>query len=201
MLEFRVIMTDGKYTMRDDNSILDNAYTRTTYDLNGKWNYSVKTRLRGNIGYLSQEYKHIKSRNFSNIVGRGDILWLATKKTSFFLEVWREISPADALTATFVISNGVSLTPTWKWSETPKIQVELPMSFVQQETLGSLAQASPSTQPAAKSNLSDVRLNLTYAPIPNVEMTAFVAYQNRSSNNPLRSYTDEMIGITIKAGF
>jgi exopolysaccharide biosynthesis operon protein EpsL len=205
MLGFRVIMTDGKYTTRSDSyaisSGLDNGYTRMTYDLEGKWNYSVKTRFRADIGYLSQEYKHIKSRNFSNIVGRGDILWEATKKLSFFLEVWREVSSADTLTASFILANGVALTPKWTWSETPKIQVELPISYIQQDSLGTIVQGSSSTLPATKSNLSDVRLNLNYTPIPNIEMIAFVAYQNRSSNNPLRSYTDEMVGLTVKASF
>ena len=88
MLGVRVIMTDGTYTTRSDeyaiSSGLDNAYTRMIYDLEGKWYYSVKTRFRGDIGYLSQEYKHIQSRNFANIVGRGDILWEATKNCRFF---------------------------------------------------------------------------------------------------------------------
>jgi hypothetical protein len=115
--------------------------------------------------------------------------------------VWREVSSADTLTASFILANGVALTPKWTWSETPKIQVELPISYIQQDSLGTIVQGSSSTLPATKSNLSDVRLNLNYTPIPNIEMIAFVAYQNRSSNNPLRSYTDEMVGLTVKASF
>ena len=122
------------------------------------------------------------------------------EKLSFFLEVWREVSSADSLSASFILANGVALTPKWTWSETQKLS-RVPISYAQQDSLGTITQFGSSTLPATKSNLSDVRLNLNYAPIPNIEMTAFVAYQNRSSNNPLRSYTDEMIGLIVKASF
>ncbi len=203
MLDFRVTITDGKYTSRGDLTelaiLLDNAYTRTNYDLNGVWNYSVKTRFRGQIGYVSQEFKHLKNRNFSDITASGDILWLATAKSSLLLEAWREIAIADSLTASFSLNQGIRLTPTWTWSETPKIQLELPMSYEQQTSLG--LNSDPTTSIQQKADQSIIRLNLNYTPIPNFEMTAFTAYENRHSNNPLHSYQDQMTGLNMKISF
>lgn len=201
MLGFRVTITDGLYPTRGETSIYDNAYTSTTYGIEGRWQYSIKTRLRADIGYVSQEFKHIKELSFTNFVARGDILWEATSKTSFFLEIWREISSADSLTSIFVLTTGVALTPKWTWSESSKIQVELPMSYAQQDSIGELGLSNNPTLPATKSNQSDVRLNLNYAPRPNIEMTAFAAYQSRHSSNPLNSYSDEILGFNIKVSF
>jgi exopolysaccharide biosynthesis operon protein EpsL len=201
-LDFHVIIIDGKYPNRDASSPLDNAYMRTNYNLDAQWIYSIKTRIRGQIGYLSQEFKHTSSRNFSAIIVSGDILWQVTRKSSLFLEAWRDIAPTDDLTSTFSLNQGVTLTPTWMWSETPKIEVELPMSYKQQTTIGTTGLTSNgiiSTLP--QSNFSTIRVNVNYTPIPNVEMTAFMQYENRQSNSALHTYQDQSAGLTMKVSF
>ncbi|MDD1605390.1 MAG: hypothetical protein LUP96_01640 [Methylococcaceae bacterium] len=200
MVGFHVTLTDGKYSNRAASSILDNAYTRVDYNLEGVWNYSVKTRIRGQIGYTSQTFEHIKSRNFSDIIATGDILWQATRKSSLYLEFWRDISAADNLTASFQLSQGVRLTPAWTWSETPMIQVELPISYEQQSSLGALDFGNTSI-PLQQANNSLIQLNLNYTPIPNVKMTAFALYEERRSNNPLQSYQHQSVGLTMNVSF
>jgi hypothetical protein len=208
MFGLLINVTDGKYVNRSyppqslsSNSVpFDNAYTRYTYGLEGIWYYSIKTRIRGDIGYTSQEFKHVPSRNFSDIVARGDIFWDVTSKTSVYLELWREIYSAESLNASFVLAQGVRVTPTWTWSETPKIQVELPVSYVQQTPLGSIGVTSDPTEVAQQSNQSIVRLNLNYTPVPNIEMTGFAFYEERRSS-PIHSYQDQTVGLTMKVSF
>jgi hypothetical protein len=168
--------------------------------MEGTWNYSVKTRIRGQIGYASQTFEHIKSRNFSDIIATGDILWQASRKSSLYLEFWRYISAADNLTASFQLNQGVRLTPAWTWSETPKIQVELPISYEQQSSLGALNFGNTST-PLQQANNAMIRLNVNYTPIPNVEMSAFALYEQRRSTNPLQSYQHQSVGLTMKVSF
>jgi len=198
MMEFRVTMTDGRYTNRNEFDPLDNTYTRVNYDLGGMWNYSVKTRIRAEIGYVSQEFTHVKNRNFSAPVARSDILWQATSKSSLFLEVWREVHTVDTLNASFALAQGAKLTPIWKWSETPRIDVELPISYEKQTSLG--FNGDPTI--VAQQGIQRIaRLNLNYAPRPNVEMTAFAAYENRSTNDPMHTYQDQSLGFTMKVSF
>jgi exopolysaccharide biosynthesis operon protein EpsL len=200
LLGFYVTITDGKYPFRDANSVFDNAYTRTSYNLEGTWYYSVKTRFKGVIGYTSQDYQHIKSRNFSGITARGDILWEVTRKSTLLLEAWREISEAGSLNSSFVLNQGARLTPTWRWTETPLIQVELPVSYEQRLSLGAIGDVINGVA-AQQSNTSIIRLNLSYTPTTNIKMTAFAAYEKRNSNYSLSSYQDQSVGLTMKVSF
>lgn len=199
LLGMYLTITDGKYPLRDASSIFDNAYTRTSYNLEGRWYYSVKTRISGDIGYTSQDFQNVKSRNFSGITAHGDILWEPTRKTSVLLAAWREISIAGNLTSSFVMNQGVRLTPIWRWSETPEIQVELPISYEQRVSLGATGVTNSAAQ--LQTGTSTIRLNLNYKPIANVEMTAFMLYEKRNANNPLNAYQDESVGLTMKVSF
>lgn len=198
MLEFRTIMTSGRYTNRDALHPLDNTYSRINHALIGLWNYSVKTRFKGEIGHVSQDFTHVKSRNFSTVIARGDILWQPTYKSSLFLEVWRDAHAVDNFTASFALLRGIRLTPTWTWSETPKIEVQLPLSYEKQTSLGF---NSDPTVLTAQGIQRIARLNLNYIPTSNFEVTVFAAYENRSTNDPTHTYQDGSVGITIKAGF
>jgi len=200
LLGFYVTITDGKYPFRDANSEFDNAYTRTTYNMEGTWYYSVKTRFRGVIGYTSQDYQNVKSRNFSGITAEGDILWEVTRKSTLLLAAWRGISEAGSLNSSFVLNQGVRLTPTWLWTETPLIQVELPVSYEQRLSLGTVGSVINGVA-AQQSDTSSIRLNLNYTPTTNIKMTAFAAYEKRNSNDPLSSYQDQSAGLTMKVSF
>jgi hypothetical protein len=203
MLGFFIAITDGKYPNRLDTSPLDNAYTRTTYTLDSMWNYSVKTRLRGKIGYLSQAFKHQSQLDFSNIVASGDVLWKASVRSSLYLEAWREIYSADNLINSFSLYQGVRLTPKWIWS--PKVQLELPISYEQQSNLGAIAQnnfdSTEQQRILQRSEQTIIRLNLNYTPIQNVEMTTFASYEHRYSNDPTHTYQDQLAGFTMKVYF
>ena len=198
-LGFYLTITDGKYPFRDANSEFDNAYTRTSYNVEGTWYYSVKTRFKGVIGYTSQDYQNVKSRNFSGVTARGDILWQATRKSTLLLEAWREISEAGNLSSSFVLNQGVRLTPTWVWTETPLIQVELPVFYEQRLSLGAVGVFNGVA--AEESNTSIIRLNLNYIPTMNIRMTAFAAYEKRNSNFMSNSYQDQSVGLTMKVSF
>lgn len=198
-LGFYVTITDGKYPFRDANSEFDNAYIRTVYNVEGTWNYSVKTRFKGVIGYTSQDYQNVKSRNFSGVTAQGDILWEVTRKSTLLLEAWREISEAGNLSSSFVLNQGVRLTPTWRWTDSPLIQVELPVFYEQRLSLGAIGIVNSAA--AEQSDTGIIRLNLNYIPTMNIKMTAFAAYEKRNSNYTLNSYQDQSIGLTMKVSF
>jgi hypothetical protein len=198
-LGFHVAMVDGKYPNRSDSSPFDNAYTRIDYFLEGKWSYSTKTIMSGQIGYTSQQFAHVTSRDFTNIIAKGDILWRVTPKSSLLLEAWRKVGPSSSVLATFQLYQGVRLTPIWKWS--PKLQIELPVSYEQQTSLGTSELTDTITTPPQQAKRSIINLNLNYMPMPNVEMVAFASYEKRDSNNPLRSYQDQTVGLSMKVSF
>jgi exopolysaccharide biosynthesis operon protein EpsL len=201
MLDFRITLTDGKYPNRDAASVFDNAYTRINYDVSGIWNYSAKTQVKAQLGYVSQNFQHIKSRNFASMTAKADILWQVSDKSSLWLEAWREVSSAGNITTSFLQYQGVRLTPTWTWTKTPKIQVELPISYEQQTPLGATGISSDSANAAQQATLSIIRLNLNYTPIPTIEMSTFALYERRRSNDPTSDYQDQSVGFTMKVSF
>jgi hypothetical protein len=198
MLEFKTTLTDGRFTSRDALNPQDNTYTRINYDLGGAWNYSVKTRIRGVIGYTTQEFTHVKSLNFSAMTGKFDILWQPTYKSSLLLEAWRDAQMLDTVNASFALSQGIRFTPTWTWSETPKIEIDLPISYEKQSSLG--FNSDPTTS-AVQGIQRIARVNFNYMPTPNFEFTVFAAYENRSTTSILSTYQDQSVGLTLKASF
>lgn len=200
MLGIKVRQTDGLYPNRSfmPDSPVDNAYFRSDYHLEGAWNYSIKTRLDGRIGYTQQDYDHLNVRNFSAITSRANVYWAFSTKTDVLLSGWREIAQANNLISSFVLSQGVRLIPSW--SVTPKVKLGMMLSYENQDFLGEtgIEDAETFTQ---KDRIALIGLNLHYNPFINTEMSAVIKHEERDSNNPLRTYQSQFGGINIKLAF
>ena len=200
LLGLKISLTQGSYPKRvfSNTSILDNGYSRNSYELDWVWNYSVKTRIDGNIGYTHQNYNHLSIRNFESLTTHGNILWEATGKTSFLFSAWRDIVQAETLTSSFMLRQGLRLTPSWL--ATPKVEFSMPISYEQQDYLGE----SGLVIKGATARLDEVvlvGLNVRYKPIENTETSLFGQYEDRRSNNQFRSYEDISVGINLQVNF
>ena len=200
MLGFKMTITDGLYPKRHFSGIsrLDNAYIRTAYHIEGVWHYSVKTRIDGQVGYTQQEFDHLHTRNFSEVTARATVYWQPTGKTGLLFGGWREIAPAENLTSSFVLSQGLRLIPSW--SVTPKITLNMFLSYEKQDFLGDpgFVAGNTSTQ---KDQIAKIGLNLYYKPFANTEMTAVIKHEDRDSNKPSRTYQTQFVGLNIKLAF
>ena len=198
MLGLKATLTDGSYPKRNVTEALDNAYTRNSYDLNWVWNYSIKTRFDGSLGYTHQNYENLKIRDFGSMTAHGNIFWLATGKTALYISGWREIAQAETLTSNFMLRQGARFTPSWM--PTAKLKLSIPLSFELQDFLG---------DPGLDSNaavdredmVSNFGLNVGYKPLDNTEASLMIQYEDRSSNIQLRTYQDLLTGISMKVNF
>lgn len=198
VLGFRLLATDGRYPDRSFTAgdTQDNAYTRMNYALTWDWKASEKTRAEGNLGYTQQHFEHLGGRDFSGITARLGLRWQASDKTWLELTAKREIDQAQNLFSSFLITQGAWFSLNWQAS--PKINVTLPVSYQEQKYLGTVGAAS---LPQQKDKVGNAGLNLTYHPVENISISAVLNYEKRDSNNPLRSYETQSVGINLQAVF
>lgn len=200
MLGFKVTVTDGSYPKRNfsSNSQLDNAYLRTAYEVEGAWHYSIKTWIDAHVGYTEQDFDHLNTRNFSEVTSHANIYWQPSEKTGLLLGGWRNIAQAENLTSSFVLSRGVRLIPTW--SVTPKIKLNMLLSYEKQDFLGDPGFVAGNTV-TQQDQIAIFGLNFNYKPFANTEMTAVIKHEERDSNNPSRTYQSQFGGLNLKLVF
>ena len=196
----RVRGTDGLYPQREltPGSTLDNAYTRMNYAATWEWQATSKTHVDGLVGYTQQNYTHFSVRDFSDITAELNLNWEASEKTLLELSARRLITQADTLFTSFMLTQGVWFDLTWR--TTPKITLSLPMSYQQQEYLGS-AGASGTGFEQQKDNVGRIGSNLMYHPVDSISIGPLVAYEKRDSTDPLRTYTTLSAGANFKVDF
>jgi exopolysaccharide biosynthesis operon protein EpsL len=186
---------DRTYTVGDT---VDNIYTRYNYNLDWEWHYSVKTKIDGYLGYTQQTYGHLTVLDFSGITGNGNLTWYTTEKTNLLLNGWRKISQSYTLTSTFMLSEGLALTPSRIASA--KVKLSMPLSYEQQNYLGN--NGTTTASPLAEvDKVTKAGLILSYKPLDNTELSFLVQYEGRSSNNLLRNYQDQSAGMNMQVAF
>jgi exopolysaccharide biosynthesis operon protein EpsL len=200
ILGARILATDGQYPQREFavGNTLDNAYTRMNYAATWDWHASSKTRIDGLIGYVQQFHEHLSARDFADIIAELNLNWQASDKALLELSAKREIAQANNLFASFVLTQGV-----WfnlKWQSTPKIALILPMSYQQQDYLGSTGINTVGLG-QQKDNVGNVGFNVMYHPLDSISIGPVLNYEKRDSNVPLRSYETKSAGVNLQAVF
>lgn len=199
LLGLRMAIASGSYPDRTYTvgDTVDNGYTRYNYNLDWEWHYSVKTKIDGYLGYTQQTYGHLAVRDFSGVTGNGNLTWYMTEKTALLLNGWRRISQSFTFTSTFMLSEGLALTPSWIASA--KVKLSMPLSYEQQDYLGT--DGATITGLAEVDKVTKAGLILSYRPLYNTELSFFVQYEGRSSNNLLRNYQDQSAGMNMQVSF
>jgi hypothetical protein len=216
MIGLRFVVTDGQYQRpldRKNNN--DTGFLRTSYNLDGEWKYSDKLRVKGSVGYLQQDYDNLNGSlfngkrsanlNFSDVIARFELNWLPSEKTTLAFSAWRDVDQAFTLNATFVLTQGVRLTPAWV--PTAKIRVEMPLSYENQSYLGGSASSNQIATLQRIDDVVDLGLNVIYTPWINTELAFNVKHESRDSNfdntttKNFFSYDAQMVGISAKVEF
>lgn len=214
MVGFRVVLTDGEYTNRAappkplpnplPADINDNAYFRTTYNLDWEWRHSDKLRLGGLVGYIDQVYQNLSALNFSDAIARIDVNWVSSEKTTLVFSAWQQVDQAYTQNATFVLSQGASIKPIWL--PTQKIRIEMPLSFEKQDYLGDSPNAGAKNLARRSDEVINLGLNIIYTPWINTEFALKFEHESRDSNEfvgglDLNDYDAETVGVSAKVEF
>jgi exopolysaccharide biosynthesis operon protein EpsL len=199
-LGLQVIATDGEYPERVilPGSTQDNAYTRMNYALTWDWHSNSKTRIDGLVGYVQQDYENFGFRNFDDIIAQVNLNWQASEKTILDLSARRQVSQADNLFSSFVLTQGIWFD--FNWQATPKIALMLPISYQEQDYLGG-GGTSAAGFGQQKDKVTNVGLNVMYHPLDSISIGPVLNFENRESNNPIASYESKSAGVNLQADF
>lgn len=199
-LGLQVIATDGEYPERVilPGSTQDNAYTRMNYALTWDWHSNSKTRIDGLVGYVQQDYENFGFRNFDDIIAQVNLNWQASEKTILDLSARRQVSQADNLFSSFVLTQGIWFD--FNWQATPKIALMLPISYQEQDYLGGGGTSAVGFG-QQKDKVTNVGLNVMYHPLDSISIGPVLSFENRESNNPIASYESKSAGVNLQADF
>ncbi|WP_119632734.1 XrtB/PEP-CTERM-associated polysaccharide biosynthesis outer membrane protein EpsL [Methylocaldum marinum] len=134
-LQFR--HTDARLPNRERrlSTLIDNRYKEYEFGAVYNWKITGKSVLDGHISYLIRSHEEFSQRDFEGEIWQVNYQWTPTGKTSIALSAWRNLlTGTQDLTASYIIANGFSISPTW--SATSKISVQAKFSWEEQEYAG-----------------------------------------------------------------
>lgn len=123
----------AEYTANDLNDqdvagiSISNDYKETEISGLFYWEGSAKSNLEARFGYTTQSYDDLDDRDYNGTTGSLTFQWLVTGKTTIDFSTWRETSTLFDEVTTYVLSQGVSIQPSW--SVTPVITVSAEGSY------------------------------------------------------------------------
>ena len=195
---------DYRYTdARFPNAI---ALSQTTFDPDFredrvrflyKQTLSEKTTLDVNAGFLKRNYANSVIDSFSGPIWRASLGWQPTGKTQFIVATWRNLQAYLTDQTNYYRSTGASISP--QWSATDKISVSLTVSREDQSYIGTSPIAL--NQSARKDTVNGQVANVSYIPTHSLSFNLSYHREQRSSNQPLRTYTDGLTSASVKFAF
>lgn len=187
----------GEYDDRtlDNGTLLDTRYDQSETELRGQWQVTGHSSLDARIGYLDRQHKHYGQRDFSGGVGRLSYLWQPTGKLQFTLATGRDLYSYQNDASSYYVYDYVSLVP--GWLITDKTTLRLKLDIGRRDFRGPV-------QPTAQTRDDTMRaaqLNLSWRPLPTVEVATHLTHEQRSSNIDRLSYHDNLAGISVTLRF
>jgi exopolysaccharide biosynthesis operon protein EpsL len=118
----------GRYTKNDlkDENIggirIDNDYDETEISGVFYWEGTAKSALEARLGFVDVSYNDLDDRDFKGVSYRAIYHWVHSEKTKVDIEAWRETSSLSDEITEYVLTQGISISPSW--SVTHKISLQ-----------------------------------------------------------------------------
>ena len=166
-------------------TLVNNDYT--TNSLSGViyWEESGKSKFEGSLGQTTVKFDSLDARDFTGATWRLTYMYFATGKTHFDASYWRNTSSQDGEISTYVVSNGISLAPSW--AATTKIHVGGLLKHEETDYKGDYSTISTGSD-ARKDKINTVNIRLGYNLRQNIELSLGYGYQKRTSNYAADEY-------------
>lgn len=187
-------ITEGSYPNRPVIPQQDNSYEQEELLGTVDWRYSGLVRLRGQLGYTDRHHPHVASQNFSGVTGGGTLDWEWSGKTSFTFTAWRQIVPYESIGTNYVLSEGISASPTWLARN--NLNVSARIAYENQNFQGSVAPRLPTRV----DDYITFSLAADYKLLRYVNLGLVYQWQQRDSNIQIDNYTDNVVAATVRLG-
>ena len=196
-LEYRFADVDLPNRQPIPTTLIDNHYQVQTVSATLAWAFTEKIRFDGQFWYTSLHNRRFADRDFSGETWNLTVAWTPTAKTQVSLAGWRELQPSQVIDASYVVAEGVSLSPVW--SATAKLTVEGRIAYETRDYRG-----DPGLITGRAERQDDVlsgQFVLVYTPIHNVELNLAYLAERRNSTRLFVDYTDNSVFASAKLQF
>lgn len=193
--------TDGDYPNRQlvNGTAIDNSYDQTDTGLTLDWRLSGQSRLTGGLDYTQRNQAQLSQRDYSGGTGRVAFDWNEGEKLTWRVGAWHELSEADDLAASYVVADGVSLTPGWAISS--KLKLEATASRVEREYRGDPRVVLLVLTERREDVVKGARLALQYLPTSKIGVSLSYLDERRTSNVALADYRDRIVNAGLRVEF
>ena len=161
-----------------------------------KHEFSDKTDVNANVGFLKRTYSSTVIPGFSGNVWRLDAHWQPTDKLRFEAGVWRNLQAYLTAQSDYYVDRGERISPQWAVSE--KIAIAVAFSFENQDYIG--VGAGELVQGARRDSLTSSQASIKYTPFNFLIFDVGYAYEKRKSNEFRFQFNDNIISakVTVK---
>jgi len=195
----------GKYSVNELNDTdIDGISISNDYDMTALsgvfyWEGSAKSALELLIGYTDISYDQLSERDFDGVSGRLIYHWILTGKTKLDIDVWREPSTLNDEIQDYVLSQGVSIRPTWK--ATTKITVRGILSYENDDfkARNDLLDALGAQKREDDNWLVGIRGN--WEPRRFIDVSVGYRYKDRNSTIDIRDFKDHQVDAKVQLNF
>jgi exopolysaccharide biosynthesis operon protein EpsL len=193
--------TDGKRP----NVVVDLAgtgqFTQDDFGLGVvRWELSGRSRFSGFLAYTNRSYELAPERDFSGPTWNLTYVYLPTGTTSVSLSLYRLIGAFTDVTTNYIVTTGVTLTPTWQ--ATSRLALGLNAFYQDRDYKGRpgiLTDLAGEDQ--RNDDLYSVGINATYAILRSLKGTLYYTWTERDSNVERRNFRDNIVGAGLEWSF
>ena len=195
----------GKYTAYDLNDTdigdvsISNDYDMTALSGVFYWEGSAKSALELLLGYTDISYDQLSERDFDGVSGRLIYHWILTGKTKLDIEAWREPSTLGDEIQDYVLSQGVSIRPTW--NATTKISVRGVLSYENDDFKARNDVLDALGQEKRKDDNWLIGIRGNWEPRRFVDVSVGYRYHNRDSTIDVRDFKDHQVDAKVQLNF
>lgn len=194
----RVEHTD--YSLQDSviNSVtVSNDYKENEVSGVFYWEGSAKSKLEARLGYTDTSFQDVNQRDYQGTSGRLTYHWILTGKTQLNLSAWRETSSLNDEVQTYVLTQGVSLSP--KWALTPLISLGGDLRY-QNDDFKARDDITATGQ-RRKDDTYRAGINANWSPRQFVRVSLGYRYEKRDSSLDFNDFTDNQINAGVQINF
>lgn len=164
---------------------VDNNFEEYESSAVAHWAVTGKSTLDARLGYTSRVHDQLPQRDFDGVTGRLNYDWFVAAKTILNFAVWREIRSIEDVDASYVLSEGWGIGPSWA----PTSKLVFQAKYVREDRdyrgdPGFVLTGGPQREDTFRG----LRLAAGYAPRRNIELAVGLETGDRSSNVAGRDY-------------
>lgn len=163
------------------------------------WEGSAKSSLEARLGYTMLRYDELSDRNFNGLTSRLTYFWAISGKTRLDLAIWRETSSLSREIITYVLSQGISLKPSW--SVTRKVALQGELAYIQNDFQGENETRQTLGLQNRKDNTRRYSIGANWTPRNFMSLRVGYRVENRDSTIDSIDFDDKQVDAELRLTF